>query len=300
MIRFFRLLPYHIKSAIQGLVRHSATAFSAISAVTMTLILMALFMLLTGNLTSFTRNIESDFRIHVSIDALQGEEDIRELQQKVEEIPGVKLVEFSSKDEELAKLKEENSEIFGMYEEGDANPMRDVFIIETATPEDIEPVTAALNTMEGINKAEYGGDGVSMMVELFKAIRNGGFIFVAALSLLAIFLISNTIKMTIYARSTEIGIMRNVGATNGFIRVPFIIEGLIIGLIGSALPCILTYFGYSYLYHILDGQFLSSMLVMQSVYPFAFTICLILLGCGVLVGMIGSFLAVSKYLRWKR
>lgn len=300
MIRFFRLLPYHTKSAIQGLVRHSATAFSAISAVTMTLILMALFMLLTGNISSFTRNIESDFRIHVSIDAVQGEDDIAKLQEQVESIPGVKSVEFSDKDQELAKLKEENSEIFGMYEEGDANPMRDVFIIETAAPEDIEPVTATLNSTEGINKAEYGGDGVSVMVELFKAIRNGGFVFVGALSLLAVFLISNTIKMTIYARSTEIAIMRNVGATNGFIRVPFIIEGLVIGFIGAVLPCILTYFGYNYLYDILNGQFLSNMLIMQDVYPFALQICYVLLGCGVFVGMLGSFLAVSKYLRWKR
>lgn len=300
MISFFRLLPYHIKSAIQGLVRHSATAFSAISAVTMTLILMALFMILTGNITSFTRNIESDFRIHVSIDAVQNESDIIELQQKVESIPGVKTVEFSSKDQELAKLKEENSAIFGMYEEGDANPLRDVFIIETATPEDIEPVTATLNTTEGIKKAEYGGDGVSVMVDMFKALRNGGFIFVGALSLLAVFLISTTIKMTIYARYKEIGIMRNVGATNGFIRVPFIIEGLVIGLIGSLIPCIFTYFGYSYLYQILNGQFLSNMLVMQEVHPFALNICYILLGCGVFVGMLGSFMAVSKYLRWKR
>lgn len=300
MIRFFRLLPYHLKSAIQGLVRHSATAFSAISAVTMTLILMALFMLLTGNITSFTRNIESDFRIHVSIDSVQDADDIAKLQEKVESIPGVKSVEFSSKDQELAKLKEENSEIFGMYEEGDANPMRDVFIIETATPEDIEPITATLNATEGINKADSGGDGVSVMVELFKAIRNGGFIFVGALSLLAVFLISNTIKMTIYARSTEIGIMRNVGATNGFIRVPFIIEGLVIGFIGAILPCAFTYFGYSYLYDILNGQFLSSMLIMQNAYPFALQICYILLGCGVFVGMLGSLMAVSKYLRWKR
>ena len=218
----------------------------------------------------------------------------------MESIPGVKSVEFSSKDQELAKLKEENSEIFGMYEEGDANPMRDVFIIETAAPEDIEPVTATLNATEGINKAEYGGDGVSVMVELFKAIRNGGFVFVGALSLLAVFLISNTIKMTIYARSTEIAIMRNVGATNGFIRVPFIIEGLVIGFIGAVLPCLLTYFGYSYLYGILNGQFLSNMLIMQEVYPFALQICYVLSGCGVFVGMLGSFMAVSKYLRWKR
>lgn len=300
MIEFFRSLPVHFKSAIQGVIRHSATAFSAISAVSVTLILMSLFMILTGNITKFTRNIESDFKIHVSIDALQEGEDIESLQTKVTAIEGIKSIEFSSKDDELRKLKEENPAIFGMYEEGDANPMRDVFIIETTSPETIESVTNQLNEMDGIKKAEYGGDGVSVMISFFEALRNGGLVFVIALSLLAVFLISNTIKMTIYARSTEIGIMRNVGATNWYVRIPFIIEGMFIGILGAILPLILTYFGYGYLYDVMDGKFLSSMFVMEQVYPFVFDICLILLGCGILVGMIGSFMAVSKYLRWKR
>lgn len=300
MTKFFRSLPLHFKSAVQGLLRHSATAFSAISAVSVTLILMSLFMLLTGNISNFTHNIESDFKIHVSIDSLQDEAAIDELETQIKALSGVKSVQFSSKDEELRKLKEENSTIFSMYEEGEANPMRDVFIIETNTPEDIETVTTEVNAMEGIKKAEYGGDGVSVMINLFEAIRNGGFLFVAALSLLAIFLISNTIKMTIYARKTEIGIMRNVGASNWFIRTPFIFEGMLIGLIGSILPLALTYFGYSYLYDLLNGQFLSSMFIMRTLNPFVIQICLLLGGCGILVGMIGSFLAVSKYLRWRR
>lgn len=300
MISFFRNLPFHIKSAGQGLVRHSSTAFSAISAVSMTLVLIALFMLLTGNISNFTKNIESDFRIHVSIDAVLDEAAIAELQAQVELIAGVKTVTFSDKDQELAKLKEENNEIFGMYEEGEANPMRNIFIIETNTPEDIEAVSAALNEMDGITKAEYGGDGVSVMIRFFEALRSGGFIFVAALSLLALFLISNTIKMTIYARNNEIGIMRNVGATNWFIRIPFVIEGVLIGWIGSLVPVALTYFGYAYLYETLNGQFLSSMFVLKQVNPFAAQICVILTVCGMAVGMMGSFMAVSKYLRWKR
>ena len=92
MIKTLRLLPYQIHSAIQGLMRHSTTAFSAISAVSMTLILMSLFMLLTGNINSFTRNIESDFRIHVSIDALEDETGIEALQKQAEAIPDRKSV----------------------------------------------------------------------------------------------------------------------------------------------------------------------------------------------------------------
>lgn len=300
MIRFLRSLPLHFKSAVYGLIRHSATAFSAISAVTVTLILMSLFMLLTGNIGSFTRNIESDFKIRVSIDSLVEADQIAPLQAQVQALNGVKAVSYSTKDEELSKLQKENEAIFGMYESGEANPLRDVFIVETFEPEQIESVTASLAEMEGIDKAEYGGDGVSVMIQFFESIRNGGLIFVIALSLLAIFLISNTIRMTIYARKTEIGIMRNVGAGNWFIRIPFLIEGMVIGFVGAILPVILTYFGYSYLYDVLNGQFLSSMFIMRQVNPFVIGICLLLMGCGIFVGILGSFMAVSKYLRWRR
>lgn len=300
MIKLLRSLPLHVKSALHGLIRHSATAFSAISAVTVTLILMSLFMLLTGNIGSFTRNIEADFKIRVSIDSLVTEEQITSLQAQVQQLSGVKAVTFSSKDQELLKLQEENEAIFGMYESGESNPMRDVFIVETNEPDQIESVTTALADLEGIDKAEYGGDGVTVMIQFFESIRNGGLIFVIALSLLAIFLISNTIRMTIYARKTEIGIMRNVGAGNWFIRIPFLMEGMMIGFIGAIIPVLLTYFGYSYLYDALNGQFLSSMFIMREVNPFVIGICMLLAGCGVLVGILGSFMAVSKYLRWRR
>lgn len=300
MIRFLRSLPLHFKSAVQGLYRHSATAFSAISAVSVTLILMSLFMLLTGNVESFTRNIESDFKIHASIDNMKTQEEIDAMQQQIATWGSVKTITFSTKDEELTLLQEESPALFGMYETGDANPMRSIFIIEVNNPEEIESVRAQLAEVEGIENPQYGGNGVSTMIQVFEYIRNGGFVFVAALSLLAIFLISNTIRMTIYARKTEISIMRNVGASNWFIRIPFIIEGMFIGFIGAIIPVLLTFFGYSYLYHTLGGYFLSSMFVMKEMNPFVISICFLLTGCGILVGMIGSFLAVSKYLRWKR
>lgn len=300
MSKFFRAIPNHFKSAFQGLIRHSATAFSAISAVSVTLILMSLFMLLTGNINNFTSNIEGNFKIHASIDSVVTSEEISALQEQIQKLHGVKTVTYSSKDDELRTLKEENPAIFGNYSEGEGNPMRDVFIIETYESQQIESVKTTLDSMDKIVKADYGGDGVTTMVSMFGVIRSGGFIFVVALGLLAVFLISNTIRMTIYARKTEISIMRNVGAANWYIRVPFIIEGMLIGLIGSILPILLTYFGYDYLYNVLGGYFLSTMFVMKAVHPFAIFICLSLTLGGILVGMIGSSMAVSKYLRWKR
>ena len=94
--------------------------------------------------------------------------------------------------------------------------------------------------------------------------------------------------------------MRNVGATNGFIKMPFMIEGMVIGMIGAIVPILITLFGYSYLYNALNGVLLIPMFKMQPVIPFAIYVSVALLATGMIVGMLGSFFAVNKYLRWKR
>ena len=123
---------------------------------------------------------------------------------------------------------------------------------------------------------------------------------IIAAAILALLFIQNTIRMTIQARNTEIAIMRSVGASNWYIRGPFILEGMYIGVLGSIIPIVLISCGYYALYQAFDGVLLSSMFVMKPMWPFIFGVCLILLLGGILVGMAGSFLAVGKYLRWKR
>lgn len=299
MIRFIKSLPFHFRSAFHGLRRHTAMTFSAVSAVTVTLSLMALFLLLTGNITSFTSNIEQDFKIHVSIDMVATEAEIETLQAQIEKMEGIKSVTFSSNTDELEEMISKRAGIFEMYR-GDANPIPNAFIIEVIRPEDVPAITETLSNMDKIEKAQYGGETINDMIQAFTSIRNGGAIFIVVLGALAIFLISNTIKMTIYARNDEISIMRNVGAANWFIKTPFVMEGMFIGFVGAAIPSLLTYLGYAALYNGLGGYFFSSMFIMEPITPFVFYICAILILSGVVVGIIGSFMAVTKYLRWKR
>jgi cell division transport system permease protein len=113
-------------------------------------------------------------------------------------------------------------------------------------------------------------------------------------------LISNTIKLSISSRIKEIAIMRTVGAKNGFIRMPFVIEGILIGLMGSILPILVATVGYIYLYEALGGVFLAQMFVLQSPYPLVYYTAGILAGIAVVVGLIGSFVSVTRYLRWQR
>lgn len=298
MIKLFKELPHHLKTACIGLIRHMAMTLSSVSAVMVTLLLIAVFLILAGNLDKFAATVEGSLKIHVSIDKITTDDEINTLQTNIQELPGIETVAFSSSEDELSALIDENGDVFERYK--DNNPMPDVFIVEVAQASDIPAITDELNALDHVEKAQYGGETVSNMVEIFDTIRDGGTIFVIGLCLLAVFLISNTIKMTIYTRNTEISIMRSVGATNGYIKTPFMMEGMFIGMLGSLLPILITWVGYSVLFHALDGQFLTSMFLMEKPFPYVLYISLLLLFSGAVVGLIGSFFATTRYLRWRR
>lgn len=298
MISFFESLPKHFMTALKSLRRHMAMTLSSASAVAVTLILMALFLVLAGNVSGFATNVETNLKIHAAIDTLKNEEEIATLQKKITAMSGVHKVTFSSKEEELNILIGESGTVFERYKSN--NPMPNVFIVEVTKASDIPGITKKLNAMDGIEKAQYGGESIADMIETFETIRYGGAIFILALGVLAVFLITNTIKMTIYTRNTEISIMRNVGAGNWYIKTPFMFEGMFIGLMGALVPFVIIVFGYQVLYEFLDGHFLSSMFVMQKPFPFVWQIGGAMLASGALVGIIGSFFAVNKYLRWRR
>ena len=291
----------HLADAWRNLIRHISLTVSSVIAVTVTLLIVGVLVVIAGNISDFTDNIESDFQIQATISpGFSEDKEIAELQAQIEQLDHVESCTFSSKEDELQELIAENGEMFRYYEGEDRNPLYDVFRIELDDNRQIDAVSEALNQMDGIVEATYGGDEITVMVSVFEALRSGGAVFVVFLAILALLSIQNTIRMTIQARNTEIAIMRSVGASNWYIRGPFILEGMYIGVLGSIIPIVLISCGYYALYQAFDGVLLSSMFVMKPMWPFIFGVCLILLLGGILVGMAGSFLAVGKYLRWKR
>lgn len=294
-------LPAHLAGAWRNLIRHISLTVSSVIAVTVTLLIVGVLMVVAGNISDFTDNIESDFQIQATISpGFSDDTQIEELQHQIEELDHVSSCTFSSKEEELQELIDENGEMFRYYEGEDRNPLYDVFRIELDDNRQISAVSDELNQMDGIVEATYGGDEITMMVSLFEALRSGGLVFVVFLALLALLLIQNTIRMTIQARNTEISIMRSVGASNWYIRGPFILEGMYIGILGSIIPVAVIAIGYYALYESFHGVLLSSMFVMKPLWPFMAGVCAALIIGGIIVGMAGSFLAVGKYLRWKR
>lgn len=306
MIQYIKSIPYHIKTAFKSVYRHFAVSISSATAVSVVLVLVSCFLLLALNITSFTSNIEESVKIHVKIESTITEWDqISALQTEIEDVPGVEKVIYSDKDAEMDAFLEYIKNTGGtpsFYEayQGENNPLRDAFIIEVAFPDQIEIIAKNIRNIEGVEKAEYGGTSANTMITAFDSIRNSGLVAAIALTLLAIFLISNTIRMAIYARADEIAIMRQVGAANWFIKRPFMIEGMIIGFMGSIIPIGLTIYAYKLIYELLGGYFFTQMFSLYPVFPFTLYVSAILLILGMGVGLVGSFFSVNKYLRWKR
>ena len=153
----------------------------------------------------------------------------------------VKSVTFSSKEEQYEKLTETMGDNWKIFE-GDANPLYDAYIVDTNTPSDVKRVAEEAKKIEGVSEVQDGGANTERLFKLASFIRVWGLVIAGLLIFIAVFLISNTIRITIISRSREIQIMRLVGAKNGYIRGPFLLEGAFIGLLGATLPSVLVFY----------------------------------------------------------
>lgn len=279
-------------------------SLSSMFTVILTLSIISFFAVFTANAYRFTKGLEQSVQISVLVDyEHESAEEEDRISLAISSLDGVKAVRYSSKKEEFEYYinsfeDDATKEAFAPF--ADDNPMHDAFYVEVENGSVLESVSAQIRAIEGVEKVNFGGASSVQMISLVRTFRYGGGIVALALSLLAIFMIQNTIKMTIAARAEEIAIMRNVGARNGYIRAPFLIEGLLIGGLGAVLPMGLTFFLYRYLHEVTGGYIVSRMFTLIDPDPFLAYILLLLLAIGLFVGWFGSFLSVTKYLRWKR
>ncbi len=301
MFIMFRMISRHFKEAFQGIFRHFAMAVSSASAVTFTLVLVSLLTLIVGNISQITKNIEESIAIYATISEEVNEDEIPSLQRQLEKIEGIISVEYSDKDAELDRWiasQGENGEYYESYRED--NPLPRAFLIRVASGYSLTAINDRIRQVHGMQDSEFGGVTTENFMKILAGVRRIGYLIIAALTILAIFMISNTIKITIYNRNKEISIMRQVGASNSYIRQPFVIEGMFIGIMGAIISVIVTIVSYRYVYQEMGGKLLSNVLSLLPVNPFAYQVSAFLVLIGIVVGLIGSFLSVNKYLRWRR
>lgn len=293
-----RTIRRHFGEGTKNIFRNGWMSVASIGAVTMTLALVGVFLAIVLNLNEIAKNIEKDVEIKVFIDRLANEEEIEELQHKLSDMSTVESVRFASNDEELLSLAEsmgEQGEAWLLYQQD--NPLNHAFVVRTIEPTDTEPTAEEIAEYDNVDNVNYGKDVVENLFKFNSFARNVGLVVVIGLILTAIFLISNTIKLTIMARSKEIGIMKLVGATNGFIRWPFFVEGLLLGVFGSIIPISMILFGYSYLERLLTDQIHFRAIELLAFNPFAWQLSLVILAIGTFIGVWGSVMSVRKFLK---
>ncbi|PLS04354.1 permease-like cell division protein FtsX [Neobacillus cucumis] len=293
-----RTIGRHARESVKSIKRNGWMTFASIGAVTVTLILVGVFFAIMMNLNRVAQTIEQDVEIRVHIDVAANKQDQETLRKQIDSIPEVKSIEFSPKTQELNNLVKslgEDGKAFKLFEQD--NPLNDVFIVKTKNPSDTMKVAKQIEKNNFVAKVKYGQGKVEKLFKFINAARNVGIVLIIGLFLTAIFLISNTIKITIIARRREIKIMRLVGATNNFIRWPFFLEGLWLGIVGSIVPIILISIAYYRAYDYIGPKLQGTFIKILPFDPFVYQMSGILILMGALIGVWGSVMSVRKFLR---
>lgn len=297
-MRLFRILGKSISNAFKSIVRNFSLSLASISCTAITLILVSIALLATYNVNSMTKNIEGSMTIIAFIDENATDEEIENIKNTIYSIENVdkdKTI-FRSKDEiKNDLLNDENiKETLSVFDE---NPLLSTMVVNV---KNVRKITSTANEIKSVDKVKYVKYGESIVNEVLNAFdfaRYACIVAVIALVLVTIFLNENTIKITIFSRKNEIGIMRLVGTSNIVIKLPFIFEGFILGLIGAILPIVITIFGYSYFYDVLGGKIYTDLLTLVKPSDIVYISSFVLAIIGSLVGVFGSIKAVRRYLK---
>lgn len=293
-----RTLIRHFKEGGKNIFRNGWMTFASISAVTVMLLVVGAFLLIIMNVNHFADSLEQDVEMRVFIDLTATEEEQQQLWTELENIEGIESIEFVSKDEGLDSLIESFGEHGQVFETlRSENPLNDVFVVQAKNPEDTEKLAGIIEPLEHVEDVEYGKDIFKPLFSATNFIRIVGFVLIIGLMFTAMFLIANTIKLTIVARKREIQIMKLVGATNGFIRWPFFVEGLLLGVLGSIIPITVLSYGYTQFYNSMGTGTGIDFFNFLPTSPLLFQMSALLLGIGAFVGVWGSMMSVRKFLK---
>ena len=299
-MKFFRSIKRYFRDAAKSVLRNFSLSLASISCITITLIVVAISIVISYNIESIATEIKKDVTMIVFVDNDATKEEVEKIEQDIKQISNIDSVVYKSKTDSADELAKDDDKFSTVIEEWteDTNPLLDSFMIKVKDIEKIKNTAEEIKNMDKVNAVNYGEEMVEQLLPVFEVIDKVCIGAVIALIVVTAFLIANTIKLAIFARKTEIEIMRLVGASNVSIKVPFIIEGLFLGGIGAVIPIIVTIYGYTTLYDYFGGSlFTSSLAKILEPIPFVYYISVILLIIGMLVGMFGSYRAVKKYLK---
>lgn len=302
----YSTLTRHVREGFKSILRNGWMSFASITSIFISLLILGVFILLALNMNAMASQIESQVQIRVYLQTEVTDDVVSDLQKKIGNISEVSKLIYVSKEEGLALLRERMGEDNSDWLEGydnENNPLPITFTVEVFEPKLVKSVADQIHAIAAtyeespVADVKYGQGTVETLFKVTDAIRNAGYVIVAALSVTAVLLISNTIRMTIVARQREISIMKMVGATNAFIRWPFFIEGALIGVITSVITTAIVLIGYDQIINAFQYElsFLTMQLLPVKEVMTLTSLMMIILGS--FIGIWGSVMSVRKYLK---
>lgn len=286
----------HLRESFKSLKRNGWMSVAAVSAVTVTLLLVGVLLSILLNVNKVATDIENDVQVRVIIDRGTNKKQEAALKKKLEKIDGVKKIEFSSKKKELDNVVGVYGKEFNLFK-GDDNPLSDVYVVSATTPKKTITVAQKAKKLRHVSDAKYGGASAKKLFSFVASIQRWGITISLLLLFVAVFLISNTIRITILSRKNEIAIMRLVGATNGYIRWPFILEGAWTGLLGAILPILIVDGLYFWMYGVITSSLSGTSYSLLTPGTFLWEIDVLLATIGIIIGALGSGLSMSRFLK---
>lgn len=293
----FSTIKLFIMDALKSLRRNITISVASILTVMATLFVLGAFVMISLNVKVGITDVESQVEANVALNDNISIDAQKNVLDKLNNIPEVVNISFITKQEALDQWKQQmgskNKELFSGMDED--NPLSSSYIVKVKSPDDIAKVEASLKGLSGIYQISDGRDIVSKISAVTKTLKwVGGILFIILIGI-SLFLISNTIRLTLFARRTEIGIMKYIGATDWFIRWPFIIEGMMIGLSGAVVADIVIFNIYALAYN-RSYHFVSTMMNLISPMYFVTNLSWAFIIGGILIGGVGSILSIRKFL----
>lgn len=299
-MRGIRTIQRYIRDAFKSVIRNFSLSLASISCIAITLIVVAFSLILSYNVENFTESIRKDVTMVIFLDKTATDSDYAKIESSIRATKNVEKLTFKSKKQSAEETAEGNEIFKTIVDEwtDETNPLLDSFELKVKDVDIIKKTAKEIKKIDKVSTVSYGEDMVDQLIVIFDVIKKVSIGAVVALVVVTAFLIGNTIKLAIYARKREIEIMRLVGASNISIKIPFVIEGLFLGLLGSIVPILITIYGYTSLYNFFGGKlFQSSLAKLIEPTPFVYLASLLLMIIGILVGMFGSWSAVKKHLK---
>lgn len=291
-----RTSEYFVREVFLSLKRNNWMSLASIGTVAVSLFIFGMFMMLVMNMNKMAESLESQVQINVYLEEKVDREDARAIEKDLKALAGVEKVTFVTKDQAMEKFKERLGDQSSLLDAlDDTNPLPDSFEVMISQPEQVKDTAGKIEKISGVETAKYGQDVMEHLFEMTRLIRIFGFSLMVVLALATLFIISNTIRLTVFARRKEIAIMKYVGATDWFIRWPFVLEGMVLGLLGGVIAAVILRFAYTAVTEKVYDTLAFFPLI--PVEPFLNYITMAVLVMGMMVGAVGSAVSLKRFLK---